>query len=120
MIFTMGCRRPSPALLAVLCLALIAGSALASEGPAPISSQNCAAASVEELLPQLEAPVSSEDGTEGEIVELFDPLQGAIFKAIDSGRCCSRSSDCPSVSGYSKFCGNGSCPTRSTCLYNRL
>ena len=41
-------------------------------------------------------------------------------KAIDSGICCSTSSQCPSVSGYAKWCSSGSCTSNKTCLYRRL
>jgi hypothetical protein len=104
------------ALAFLLCLCMT-GAALAQQPIAPMSSQSCATA-VEDLLESLEAPVSTLEGRPE--VSIQDPLHGAVYKAIDSGVCCSSSTGCQSISGYSKRCGSGSCPTRNTCLYVRL
>ncbi|HSF44031.1 MAG TPA: hypothetical protein VLT87_29860 [Thermoanaerobaculia bacterium] len=99
-------------ILACLCLTLAVLPVLAGEATAkpacPVSTGDLAA-----MLADLEARQS--------YVELdtpaFDPLQGAVYKAIDSGICCS--SGCPAVAGYGSRCGSASCPTGSTCLYYR-
>ncbi len=68
-----------------------------------------------------ESVVLDEDERESTLEEILaqspaDPQT----KAIDSGICCSTSSQCPSVSGYAKWCSNGSCTSNKTCLYRRL
>lgn len=102
---------------ALLCLGAV-GVLSAQQPLAPMSSQSCATTAVEDLLETLEAPASTLDGRPEVLIE--DPLHGAVYKAIDSGVCCSSSSGCQSISGYSKRCSSGSCPTKNTCLYNRL
>ncbi|HEX6902604.1 MAG TPA: hypothetical protein VF789_22990 [Thermoanaerobaculia bacterium] len=104
------------AIAALLCLGVV-GALAAQQPPAPMSSQSCATA-VEDLLETLEAPVSTLEGRPEVLIE--DPLHGAVYKAIDSGVCCSSSSGCQSIAGYSKRCSSGSCTSKNTCLYTRL
>jgi hypothetical protein len=101
------------AALLVLGLAVLGAPALAdapAECPAPILDQAAA-----------QSVVLDEDERESTLEEILaqspaDPQT----KAIDSGICCSTSSQCPSASGYAKWCSNGSCTSNKTCLYRRL
>ena len=110
-------RLARPFAIAFLLCLFMTGAALAQGPLAPVSRQSCATA-VEDLLESLETPVSSLEGRPEVLIE--DPLHGAVYKAIDSGVCCSSSSQCQSISGYSKRCSRASCPSAYTCLYTRL
>jgi hypothetical protein len=111
-------RAVRPFALAFLLCLCMTGAALAQAPIAPVSSQSCATV-MEDILESLEAPVSPLEG-KAEVL-ITDPLSGAVFKAIDSGVCCSSSSSCQSISGYAKRCGSGSCSSGPySCLYTRL
>ncbi|HKV07902.1 MAG TPA: hypothetical protein VJ725_07190 [Thermoanaerobaculia bacterium] len=102
------------ALLACLCLtlALAAFPVLAGE----TSAQPACPVSVEELAAKLASLEADQSFVELALPAL-DPMQGAVYKSIDSGICCS--AGCPAVSGYVSFCGSASCPNGTTCLYRR-
>lgn len=94
------------AILACLCLTFLALPTQADDA----SSCNLTPMELQDLLQQRNA--------QGMTREVVDPRNGAVYKAIDSGICCSSSSACPTVSGYIKRCSSGSCTSKSTCLYS--
>lgn len=107
-------RNPLLVLLFCVCLAAAAAPAHAGEQIAvPISSAICGSAGQDE-------PAAEQDGQSLLEEILRNRPEDPVYKAIDSGECCTSSSQCPSVSGYSKRCSSGSCPSAYTCLYTRL
>lgn len=101
------------AALFALCM-LVTGVAVADEAQAP---QACA---VQTLATDAGTAVLVDDGAFSLEDLLADLTPDTSTGAIDSGICCSSSSDCDDVSGYYKRCSSGSCNNGPySCLYRR-
>lgn len=105
-----------------LCLVFATGAAFAAQpATAPAAPEAPACSSAAADLPVVADQDQSDDGAPASLEDLLSTSpENPVTRAIDSGICCTSSSQCPSVSGYAKRCSSGSCTSAYSCLYRRL